>query len=876
MNLLERDDALAQLHHLLDRARDVSGSLIFISGEAGIGKTALVRAFTASLPSTTRVLVGMCDPLSTPRPHGPLHDIATVARSGLRRLKHEELSRDTLLREVLSELDPPDGPVVLIIEDVHWADSGTLDLLRFLARRIEATHSLVLVTFREEFAGGHPVRRLLGDVATASGVHRLVLPSLSETAVATLTQVAQSDLDVHLLYRQTGGNPFFVTEILRTHGQGLPATVRDAVLARAAALSSPARAVLDAAAVIGPVIEPSLLLAVTRGTIDPVDECLAAGMLTEAERMLVFRHDLVRAALYEAIPVYRRTELHQRVLAGLQVLPETEINPARLAHHADEAGDRAAVLRFAPEAARRAARLGATREAAEQYARALRSGSDLPDEERLQLLEAYAEASDLAGWGVEGLSHRLEMIDLARRTRDRQREAEHLGWLSIIQALEGQQDEAEATALAARALLDQLPEGSTHARWHWHQAYLHACRNDLVNTIAHGERAIDIATRHDDLATVLLALDTVGSTRLIFGNEHRGRAELERCASLALNAELHGPFARATINLGAALGALLHLTEAERLLSEGITFTSEHGIDSLRYWATASLTEVRCLQGRCVEAAELATLIVNTRSGPYREFDLPAYVRIPALITLARMRARRGDPDVWEPLDEASRLATPGSSANIHLRARLSAVRAETAWLRGEIAQTAAEASAVYDEVLALESPWLAGELAYWRWKAEGLSEPPPLCARPYALQMQGEWAMAAAAWSDLGCPYEAARAQAESTDEEALRRALATMQRLYAQAAAAQVMRRMRELGFGGVPRGPRAATRANPAQLTPRELEVLSLMREGRRNAEIADRLFLSPKTVEHHVSSILDKLGATSRTEAIRKSEVVSRES
>jgi DNA-binding CsgD family transcriptional regulator len=867
MELLEREDALDTLRRLLVRAREGYGSLVFIGGEAGIGKTALVRAFSAALPAATRVLVGMCDPISTPRPHGPLHDIAAHARGGIRRLRQEDLPRDVLFRETLAELADAESPVVLIVEDIHWADSGTLDLLRFLARRIEPTSSLALVTFRDEaIGGGHPVRRLLGDVATASGVHRLILRPLSEAAVAILAD--RSGWDAATLHARTGGNPFFLTEVLAAGGAGMPATISDAVLSRVALLSAGATVALAAAAVIGATVEPWLLMDVTGADSAAIDECLAAGLLRESEHQFAFRHDLARAAIYDAIPAYRRAALHERVLSGLQSRPETGVNPARLAHHAEEAGDTAAVLRFAPEAGRRAASLGAAREAAEQYARALRFAVDVPAAERLALLEAYADVADLAGWGVEGMPQRLEMIALARQCGDRAREAEHLGWLSIILALEGQQNEADANVNAARALLGELPEGPAHARWLWHQTYLKACRNDYPDTIHHGTRAIDVARRHDDLEAMLLALDTVGSIRLTFGDEIAGRADLERCATLAKGAHLDGLFSLAIIDLGAGLSGLFRLAEAERFLCEGMAFASEHGIDIQRNWAAANLAEVRCLQGRCMEAADLATQVINSRPDEFLGFALPAYIRIPALVTLGRMRARRGDPDVWEPLDQALQLATPGSSANVHQRARLAAARAEAAWLAGDPVRTATEAEAVYAEVIPLHAPWLLGELAYWQWKAGALDAPPPDCAEPYALQMRGERQAAAAAWSALGCPYEAARAMAESDEEAVMREAIVTMERLSARAAAAQVVRRMRALGLGRIPRGPRAATRANPANLTARELEVLALMAEGRRNAEIADRLFLSPKTVEHHVSSILTKLGTASRAEAIAR--------
>jgi DNA-binding NarL/FixJ family response regulator len=143
----------------------------------------------------------------------------------------------------------------------------------------------------------------------------------------------------------------------------------------------------------------------------------------------------------------------------------------------------------------------------------------------------------------------------------------------------------------------------------------------------------------------------------------------------------------------------------------------------------------------------------------------------------------------------------------------------------------------------------------------------PPLPATPFALQIAGDWAGAAARWEELGCPYEAARALADGDDEAALRRALAIFEELGARPMAQNVARRLRERGVQAIPRGPRPTTRANAAGLTRREAEILGLLAGDLRNAEIATRLSVSPKTVEHHISAILAKLDARTRTEAVR---------
>jgi DNA-binding CsgD family transcriptional regulator len=238
--------------------------------------------------------------------------------------------------------------------------------------------------------------------------------------------------------------------------------------------------------------------------------------------------------------------------------------------------------------------------------------------------------------------------------------------------------------------------------------------------------------------------------------------------------------------------------------------------------------------------------------------------RIHALVVLGLVRARRGDPEWQAPLEEAWTLAEP--TGELPRLAPVAAARAEVAWLTGD---REAIAPAVEDALeLAIERKWHAlvfGELVVWRWRA-GIQAPiPPGTPEPYALELSGQWQQAAEVWAEMGCAYESALALSEADGEEALRRALEELRRLEAQPAAAIVARRLRERGVRGLPRGPRSTTRTNPEQLTARELEVLELVVEGLRDAEIADRLVLSRRTVGHHVSAILGKLGVRTRYEA-----------
>ncbi len=810
MDLLERDRHLDALGRWLREATAGQGRLVLIGGEAGVGKTALVECFCRAAHGRARVLRGACDALFTPHPLGPLHDIAAGAGGDLARALSDGAPRDRVFRAALAELGAGLTPTVAVVEDAHWADEATFDLLRFLGRRLDAVRALLVVTYRDDEVGPrHPLRLVLGDLATKASIRRLEVAPLSEEGIRALA--AGSELDPTSLHRQTGGNPFFATEALAdkaaSSAASIPATVSDAVLARASRLAPAAREALDAASVIGSPISRELLAAVSGATAKSIEACLTGGMLVGAGREYAFRHELARRAIYDAISPPRRRELHAAVLSALRTRPEVDRDVTRLAHHAEEAGDRQAVLTYAPAAARSAVALGANREAIAQYARALRFCAGIPDRQRLVLLEAYADVADLADWSTAGIAPREEMIALARRSGDRLKEAEHLGWLSITLDLAGRRDDAERSARAALVLLDAEPEGPTHATFYCNLAELGIMSRDITGAVAWAERAIALAERHGDVQTLILALNTVGEARLVGGDEERGRGDLERCLQLAREAGFEGLVAGTLAHLGTGHGEAYRFDQADRYLAEAIAYATEHDLDGWRHWSTASLATIRLFQGRWTEASDLAASVLRVPTfgevaaddrgsqivAP--SYSVPTNVRIAALLPLGRVRARRGNPEVEGVLDEARSLAEQIGN-HYYSFWSVSAARAEAAWLAGDRRQTASEARAAFDLASERGQTWLAGELAYWRWKAGDRADPPPSAAAPYALQVAGDWAAAAAAWDSLGCRYEAARALAEGDDQEALNRALVEFDRLGARPAAAAAARRLREFG--------------------------------------------------------------------------------
>jgi DNA-binding CsgD family transcriptional regulator len=287
---------------------------------------------------------------------------------------------------------------------------------------------------------------------------------------------------------------------------------------------------------------------------------------------------------------------------------------------------------------------------------------------------------------------------------------------------------------------------------------------------------------------------------------------------------------------------------------DGLDYCSTRDYDVWRRYLLSWQSKIELAHGRWSEAAQTSSICLSE--------DCP-FARIHALQALGLVRARRGDPDAWAPLDEAVDLSEPRGEQQWIAPVRIA--RAEAAWLEGRNDAAIAETELAYDAARRLDTSYLAG-LSYWRWRAGAEVPTPSVGEEPYRLEMQGDWAGASERWAKMGCRYEAALALIDADDDTTLQRALGELQALGAQPAAGIVARKLRERGAVKLPRGQRAATRANPANLTPRELEVLTLVAEGLHNAEIADRLFLSEKTVAHHVSAILRKLGVPNRVQAV----------
>ena len=851
MELLEREAYLAGLEEALADARAGRGRVILIYGEAGIGKTALLRAFAARQPGSLPILWGGCDPLSIPLPFGPLNDMASQLSPSLAGLLHSQAPRSAIFPAVLSELES--GTRMLIFEDLHWADESTLDLLQYLSRRINLTRSLLVLTYRQdEINLQHPLRRVLGELPASEAVRRFALPPLSTAAVSRL--VGRRKLDPDALFRQTGGNPFFVTEVLANPADGLPPTIREAVLARAARLSGDGFAALQAAAVIGPRIETWLLAQVTQADPEGIDECLEAGMLVKQAEELAFRHELARQALLETIPPYKQQILHRLTLAGLKDAGGTRQNLARLALHAEAAGEPQSVLDYAPAAAQEASAASAHREAASLYHLALKHAELLPPAEHAILLEAYAEETNAFDQRLDSIAAYQQALEIWRSLGDASRQGSLLASLTSMMTARGQDAAAESYARQAIAILEGIPPSPALADAYRKKAFIELGNRNFDQALGWIEKSAALVESQGSKKDAFRAQLLSGIVWL-HRDYPRGCQIMEQAAR---NARATGQISSVAViyaNLGAVSCELFQLAQAERYLQMGLEAIAQNDMDRLRYFISAHQAQTFLYQGRWEIAAEPAEWVLKhaTRS---------VNSRMVALTALGRLRARRGEPQVNELLDEAAALTEKMLGID-HLGLVFSA-RAEAAWLAGDPERAGREAATVYELAIEQRHPWFAGELGCWRLQAGESLSLPDWAALPYRLQAAGKWEAAAAEWKRLGCPYEQARALADGPTKAQVA-ALRIFERLGARPAAEQLRQRLHSAGAINLPRKPRQATRNNPFGLTNRQTEILGLLTEGLSNAEIAARLHLSIKTVDHHVSAILSHLQVHSRRAA-----------
>ena len=477
---------------------------------------------------------------------------------------------------------------------------------------------------------------------------------------------------------------------------------------------------------------------------------------------------------------------------------------------------------------------------------------------RAEILEAHAYACHLTSRMDDAIDSQQAAADIWQALGDRLRYGHNLRRLSRYWLYDGRYRIGGDLAEQSFETLQAFPESAEFAMACGYLAEWRIRAARFADARSLADRAMAIANRLDDPATTTHALISVGMVQLAM-HDPAGTSTLDAGRALARQIG-HEEF---------ELRAISHLGEANvtrRLRAESRSY-AEAGLALARTWDLptmialyGSVRLMTLLDGCDWPAAieESATLIGN--GGAAGRLILIAHL----VAAKARIRSGQGGPSALDPaIRHAHDLDDPVAWAMVR------SAQLEQAWLAGTSPCDALAPGTLLADAHAAGDAWTASELALWQSRTGTLPAVPEWVVDPYSSELRGDLPKAAVMWEETGVPIEALRARSASDLEAELRAAHAGFVALGAEPDAIRVARRMHELGYRGIPRGPRPSTRQNAALLSRREIDVLTLIAEGASNREIADRLSVSPKTVDHHVSAILGKLGASNRQQAVVKS-------
>jgi DNA-binding CsgD family transcriptional regulator/tetratricopeptide (TPR) repeat protein len=842
--LLEREPELARLDALVDSLDEEGGRVVLIRGEAGIGKSTLVAAFVEG-HRDAHVLFGACDDLLTPEALGPFWDMARDEPDIDKALDAED--RQLLFRTALELLSRSLRPTLLIVEDTQWADDATLDAIKYLGRRIGRTNGLLVLTYRDtELDADHPLRQVLGDLPPGN-VERFQLKPLSRHAIEAM--VGSRDLDVSAILAQTDGNPLFVTELLAADDAGaVPSSIRETALGRVSRVSPGARELLELLAVIPGAAERDLVERLAGKRIDSLDEGVRTGLIRRVGDSIAFAHELLRRAVEASIPAERRRQLNQSVLGALP----SSADPARLAHHAREAGDVEAILIHGPAAARAAVAADSLR-AALDHLRAVEPHLDrLPPAEAAQILHELAQ-QEYDHDDPKALGHITRAVELRRGLDDPLPLSESLVLLSMVEygMLNTETALDHITEAVAAASID--PGSREYARALRHQGYvLWLHYEDIPRALPIVDEALAIAEGIGDELAVMEALTTKGNIEYSIGMPG-GMEMVETVRAMAERGGYRWREVSALQNMSGMAADFRHMSVAVDLARRAIEASIRYEQRALEKGTLAMYAEMLMWLGDWDRAIDTATGAFEGQ----RYIEAIAWRVIGTIQARSRGRAGRAPLDrMWEVSKSTMALTTADPCAG---------ALAEYMWLTGdEDPEWLRRCDEILTAGLEVGNPWPSGAFAFWMWKLGRLDGIPEGSADFYMGIPEGRIAETATFWADRGIQYEQALALMHG-DQAQRFEALRLADDLGADALSARIREGLVADGHR-VPRGRSRSTRSHEAGLTARQAEVLGLLVEGMTNGEIADRLFLSPKTVENHVAAILVKLEAPNRVEAV----------
>ncbi|MGC4038178.1 MAG: AAA family ATPase [Chitinophagaceae bacterium] len=859
MELVERSGFLDSLRRQFIQTSTGEGHTVFVSGEAGIGKTSLLRAFCAEHQNDCVIYQGACDALFTPRPLAPLFDIGWQIRDDFWDKNESAEDRPALFSRFFHELNNQKKPIVLLFEDIHWADEATLDFIKFLARRITRLHCLFILTYRDnEIHSNHPLKSVLGQLPPDSFT-RLQLIPLSKHAVDRMA--AERGYRGEDVYTISGGNPFYVTEILASYSSGIPDNIKDAVLSVYNRQPAKTKEIWELLSVVPAGLETCHLEEAEPDFEQAIENNLDAKILILDKGTVFFKHELYRRTLEKSMSPFRRMALNKKMLEVLLGYTDKSGIIERIIHHAKNANDYDCVVKYAPDAAVKAACVGAHIEAAKLYFTAIEYYQGKDKDLLTQLYASYSYECYLINRMRDAIIYQGKLLAILREGNDLEKIGDCLRFLSRLWWFEGNRGNAENYASQAIALLENQPVSRVKAMAYSNMSHLKMLSDELEECLHWSEKTIAMAKELNDDAILSHVLNNAGSVQMKTQNlREKGAALLKESLDIALRNSFHEHAARAYTNIGSDLTIRREYSEAEKILNEGIHYCEERELDAWTKYMLTCKARLKLETGEWNEALAIADRVLQDE-------QQAGINKHNASTVMAMIAMRRGEEDVATALMAAK---TRAFTAGEHQRIVPVAIALlEYEWITGRKLLDDESLAITTKLVETTDNTFHNCEFGFWLSMVRNKKIIIKNLFEGYDISGKAAIDKAAAIWRKLGCPYEEALVLYHGDDEDK-KQAVEIIQQLGATAVYNKMKEEMKQSGIKNIPRGIRSSTKSNPAFLTTRELDILELLKENLQNKEIGSRLFISAKTVDHHISSILFKLDVNSRNKAVSEAQ------
>ena len=708
MELIEREGFLDILQSQFEKTSTGEGHCIFVSGEAGIGKTSLVKTLCKKLKGSCNIYEGTCDALFTPRPLAPLYDILLQLGHGFPESSHEIADRTVLFTRIFHELKNQKEASIVIFEDIHWADDATLDFIKFFARRITQLRCLFILTYRDnEIHSNHYLRNILGQLNRDSFT-RLQLPPLSREAVVKMAK--ERGYNGKDVYSISGGNPFYVNEILASYSTGIPDNIRDSVLSVYNRLDEKVKHVWEILSVLPTAFEISYLEKIDPYYTVAIENCLDSKILILDNGRISFKHELFRRTIEESLSPLVRVALNKKVLKLFLESFEREQRIEQIVHHAKNANEYDFVVHYAPIAARQAASVGSHTEAAKLYLSAIEYYQENDEDTLIDFYESYAYECYLTNQIKDAIIYTGRSLNLWKKKNNGEKMGNCMRFLSRLWWFDGNRKQSEGFAIQAIEVLDTLPSSKAKAMAYSNMSQLKMLSDEPAECIIWGDKAIAMAKELGDEEILSHALNNVGDVQIrIQSSRQKGTELLQQSLEIALKNSYHEHVARAYTNLGYN-GLLMKDYEfAKKTLEAGIQYCEERDLDSWTIYMMADKAKLKLETGNWNEAWQIADKLIQNE-------DLPSIVRIGALTVLATIKMRRGDTDTLPLLVESKEKAFE----TMELQRIIPAVVAflEYEWITGKSYIEKEALDITISMVAKMGNIYKNSEFAFWLLKA--------------------------------------------------------------------------------------------------------------------------------------------------------------